>query len=125
MQTRAVRDGDDYIVNGQKIWTSGGHLAKWCMLLVRTNTEAPKHKGISFLLVDMESLGIQDRPLINMLGSHAFNEIFFEDVRVPCRNLVGQEDQGWYVATTTLDYERSGISRIIWAPHSRRDSRLY
>jgi alkylation response protein AidB-like acyl-CoA dehydrogenase len=114
LQTRAVRDGDDYVVNGQKIWNSGGHLADWCMLLVRTDPEAAKHRGISYLLVDMKSPGVEVRPLINMMSSHAFNEIYFEDVRVPRRNLVGEENRGWYVATTTLDYERSGIARIMW-----------
>ena len=111
---RAVLDGDDYVLNGQKIWNSGGHLADWCMMLVRTDPDAPKHRGISFLLMDMKSPGVTVRPLVNMLGSHAFNEIFLEDVRVPRSNLVGEENRGWYVATTTLDYERSGIARIAW-----------
>ncbi len=114
LQTRAVRDGDDYVINGQKIWTSGAHNADWCMLLVRTDPDAPKHRGISYLLMDMKSPGVQVRPLINILGSHAFNEIFLEDVRIPRSNLVGDENRGWYVATTTLDYERSGIARIMW-----------
>ena len=114
LQTRAVLDGDDYVVNGQKIWTSGAHHADWCMLLVRTDPDAPKHRGITYLLMDMKSPGVTVRPLVNMLGSHAFNEIFLEDVRVPRSNVVGEENRGWYVATTTLDYERSGISRIAW-----------
>ena len=114
LQTRAVLDGDDYVVNGQKIWTSGAHQADWCMLLVRTDPDAPKHRGITYLLMDMKSPGVTVRPLVNMLGSHAFNEIFLEDVRVPRSNVVGEENRGWYVATTTLDYERSGISRIAW-----------
>ena len=114
LQTRAVLDGDDYVLNGQKIWNSGGHLADWCMMLVRTDPAAPKHRGISFLLMDMKSAGVTVRPLVNMLGTHAFNEIFLEDVRVPRSNLVGEENRGWYVATTTLDYERSGIARIAW-----------
>ena len=114
LQTRAVLDGDDYIINGQKIWNSGGHLADWCMLLVRTDPDAPKHRGITYLLMDMKSPGVTVRPLTNMLGSHAFNEIFMEDVRVPRSNVVGEENRGWYVATTTLDYERSGIARIAW-----------
>ena len=115
LQTRAVRDGDDYVVNGQKIWTSGAHRADWCMLLVRTDPEAPKHKGISYLLMDMRSPGITVKPIINMLEAHAFNEVWMEDVRVPVRNLVGEENRGWYVAATTLDYERSGISRVAWS----------
>jgi len=86
LQTRAVRDGDDYVVNGQKIWTSGAHTADWCMLLVRTDPEARKHKGISYLLMDMRSPGITVKPIINMLDAHAFNEMWMEDVRVPRRD---------------------------------------
>ncbi|HML99267.1 MAG TPA: acyl-CoA dehydrogenase family protein [Tepidiformaceae bacterium] len=112
LQTRAVRDGDDYIVNGQKIWTTGAHHADWCFLLVRSNPDAPKHKGISFLLVDMKSPGITVRPIINMAGYHEFNEVFFEDVRVPVRNRVGEENNGWYVAMTLLDFERSNVASI-------------
>ena len=83
LQTRAVRDGDDYVVNGQKIWTSGGHVAKWMILLARTDPDAPKHRGITYFIVDMKSPGLTVRPLINMADSHEFNEVFFEDVRVP------------------------------------------
>ncbi len=104
IQTRAVRDGDDYIVNGQKIWTSGAHGAHWMILLARTDPEAPKHKGISYFLLDMKSPGITVRPLLNMVGSHDFNEVFFDNVRVPAENLVGEENRGWYVGTTTLDF---------------------
>ena len=111
LQTRAVRDGDDYIVNGQKIWTSGGHRANQMFCLVRTDPEAPKHRGISFLLIDdiKNTPGLTIRPLINMANRHHFNEVFFEDVRVPAANLVGEENRGWYVAMTLLDFERSGI----------------
>jgi alkylation response protein AidB-like acyl-CoA dehydrogenase len=112
LQTRAVRDGDDYVVNGQKIWTTGAHHADWCFLLVRTDPEAPKHKGISFLLVDMKSPGISVRPIVNMAGFHEFNEVFFEDVRVPVSNRVGEENNGWYVAMTLLDFERSNVASI-------------
>ena len=112
LQTRAVRDGDDYVVNGQKIWTTVAHHADWCFLLVRTDPDAPKHKGISFLLVDMKTPGITVRPLINMAGYHEFNEVFFEDVRVPVRNRVGEENRGWYVAMTLLDFERSNDASI-------------
>ena len=115
LQTRAVRDGDDFVVNGQKIWTSHAQGADWCMLLARTDPDAPKHRGISFLMMEMRSPGVEVRPLVNMLGSPAFNEIFMADVRVPRRNLVSEENRGWYVATTTLDYERSGIGRVMWA----------
>ncbi len=111
LQTRAVRDGDDYVINGHKIWTSGGHRANQMFCLVRTNPEAPKHRGISFLIVDdiKHASGLEIRPLINMANRHHFNEVFFEDVRVPARNLVGEEDRGWYIGMTLLDFERSGI----------------
>jgi alkylation response protein AidB-like acyl-CoA dehydrogenase len=113
LQTRAVRDGDDYVVNGQKIWTSGGHLAKWMILLARTDPDAPKHRGISYFIVDMKSPGVSVRPLINMADSHEFNEVFFEDVRVPKKNLIGDENRGWYLAQTTLSFERSNIGSAI------------
>jgi alkylation response protein AidB-like acyl-CoA dehydrogenase len=115
LQTRAERQGDDFIINGQKIWTSEGQFADWMILLARTNSEAPKHRGISYFLVDMKSPGISIQPLINLMNSHAFNQVFFDNVRVPAANLVGEENRGWYVATTTLDFERTGISRVIWA----------
>jgi alkylation response protein AidB-like acyl-CoA dehydrogenase len=109
LQTRAVRDGDEYVINGQKIWTSGAHTADWLFALVRTDPEAPKHRGISFLMMDKNSPGLSVRPLINMANRHHFNEVFFEDVRIPRRNLVGEENRGWYVGMTLLDFERSGI----------------
>ena len=112
LQTRATRDGDDYLVTGQKIWTTGAHHADWCFLLVRTNLEAPKHRGISFLLVDMKSPGITVNAIPNMGGLHEFNEVFFEDVRVPVANRIGEEDGGWYVAMTLLDFERSNVASI-------------
>ena len=111
LQTRAVRDGDDYVINGSKIWTSGGHRANQMFTLVRTDPDAPKHKGISFLIIDdlKNTPGVSIRPLINMAYHHHFNEVFFEDVRVPIANRIGDEDRGWYVGMTLLDYERSGI----------------
>ena len=113
LQTRAVRDGDDYILNGQKIWTSGAHLADSIFMLVRTDPDAPKHRGITFLLVDdIRAPGITVRPLINMAWEHGFNETFFEDVRVPI-NPVGEENRGWYVGMTLLDFERSSIGGAI------------
>ena len=115
LTTRAVRDGDEYVVNGQKIWTSNAHLAQWVFMLVRTNPDAPKHRGISYLMVDMSTPGITVRPLLQLTGRHGFNEVFFDDVHVPVRNRVGEEDRGWYVATTTLDFERSGIERVLTA----------
>ncbi len=110
LQTRAIRDGDDFVVNGQKIWTSGGHRANWMFLLARSDPDAPKHRGISFLLLDIKNTpGVTVRPLINMANRHHFNEVFFEDVRIPAKNLVGEENRGWYVGMTLLDFERSGI----------------
>jgi alkylation response protein AidB-like acyl-CoA dehydrogenase len=113
LKTRAVRDGDDYLITGQKIWASGAHAADWMILLARTDPEAPKHKGISYFLLDMKSPGITIRPLVNMLGSHEFNEVFLEDVRVPRENLLGEENRGWYVAAATLDFERSGVANAV------------
>jgi alkylation response protein AidB-like acyl-CoA dehydrogenase len=111
LSTRAVRDGDDYVLNGQKIWTSGGHRANQMFTLVRTDPDAPKHRGISFLLIDdiKNVPGLTLRPLVNMAGRHHFNEVFFEDVRVPVANRIGEENRGWYVGMTLLDFERSGI----------------
>ncbi len=113
LQTRAVKDGDDYVINGQKIWTSGAHVAHHMILLARTDPDAPKHKGISYFIVDMKSAGITVRPLVNMANNHDLNEVFFENVRVPKENLIGEENRGWYVGTTTLDIERSGIATSV------------
>src|SRR5713101_7934152 len=117
LQTRAVEDSDDFIVNGQKVWTSGAHHADLCILLARTDPNAPKHKGISYLLVDMHSPGVTVKPLVQLTGERGFNEVFFEDVRVPKKNLVGAKNQGWQVAVTTLAFERSSIGSA-----SARDS---
>jgi alkylation response protein AidB-like acyl-CoA dehydrogenase len=106
LRTRALDRGDHFIVNGQKVWTSGAHFAHWILLLVRTNPEAPRHQGISCLLVDMATPGITVRPLVLMTGHRHFNEVFFTDVVVPKANLLGPLHQGWKVATTTLMYER-------------------
>ncbi|MCH8815269.1 MAG: acyl-CoA dehydrogenase family protein [Chloroflexi bacterium] len=113
LQTRAVRDGDDYVINGQKIWTSGAHFANWMILIARTDQDAPKHKGISYFLLDMKTPGITTSPLIDMMGNHAFNEVFFDNVRVPREALLGEENRGWYMATTTLDFERSSIGGAV------------
>jgi alkylation response protein AidB-like acyl-CoA dehydrogenase len=111
LQTKAVLDGDDFVVNGQKIWTSLGQYADWCILLVRTDSNAPKHRGISYLLVDMHSPGITVRPLKQITGNSEFNETFFDNVRVPKHNLIGEINDGWRIAMTTLTYER-GISSL-------------
>ena len=114
LQTRAVRDGDEFVINGQKIWTSGAHTADAIFLLARTDPSAPKHRGISFLLVDdIKTPGLSVRPLIDMGDHHYFNETFFEDVRIPARNLVGEENRGWYVGMTLLDFERSNIGGAV------------
>jgi alkylation response protein AidB-like acyl-CoA dehydrogenase len=109
LKTRAVKDGDDWVINGDKIWTSNAHRSEWCILLARTDPAAPKHKGISFFLVDMKTPGITVQPTINMANVHSFNQVFFEDVRVPNSALLGHENQGWYIAAMTLDYERSSL----------------
>jgi alkylation response protein AidB-like acyl-CoA dehydrogenase len=113
LQTRAVMDGDDFVINGQKIWTSGAHRADRMMLLARTDPDAPKHKGISCFVLDMRAPGVSVRPLTNMAEMHSFNEVFFDNVRVPKKDLLGELHRGWYVATTTLDFERSGIISAI------------
>ncbi|MBN9492668.1 acyl-CoA dehydrogenase family protein [bacterium] len=118
LQTRAIRDGDDYVINGQKIWTSGAHRANWMFMLARTDPDAPKHRGISYFLIDMKTPGINVRPLINMGNMHSFNEVFFEDVRVPASNIVGEVNRGWYVGATTLDFERSSIGSAVGHRHN-------
>ena len=112
LQTRAVLDGDDFIINGQKIWNSLGTHADRCQLYVRTDPDAPKHKGISCLLVDLNTPGIEVRGLRTMTGEIPFAEIFFTDVRVPASRLLGELNKGWYVAMTTLSYERAGVARM-------------
>ena len=109
LQTSAVRDGDEYVVNGQKIWTSGGHLADWGWLAARTDPDAPKHKGITMFMVDMKSQGVSTQPLVNIAGHHSFNEVFFEDVRIPADQVVGEVNRGWYHMAVALDFERSGV----------------
>ena len=109
LQTRAVEVGDEYVIDGQKTWCSYGHLADYCWLAARTDPDAAKHKGISMFIVDMKTPGITVRPLINVLNRHSFNEVFFDGVRVPKENLVGEKNNGWYQLVIALDFERSSI----------------
>ena len=110
IKTKAVLDGDSFVVTGQKVWTSWARYADVCMCLVRTDTEAPKHKGITFLLVDMKSPGVTVRPLTQINGDADFNEVFFEDVRVPRKNVVGELNKGWDIAITCLMHERQTLT---------------
>lgn len=112
LRSRAVRDGDHFVVNGQKIWTSLGYRADWCQLYVRTDPDAPKHKGISCLIVDMSLPGIEVRPLVTLNGDADFAEMFFNEVRVPANALLGPLNGGWQIATTTLSHERAGAARL-------------
>lgn len=109
LQTSAIEDGDDFIINGQKIWTSGAQHSQWIFLLARTDPTVPKHKGISYFLTDMKTPGITVQPLIDMSGGHHFNQVFFDNVRVPRFGLLGEKNRGWYMATTTLSFERAGV----------------
>jgi alkylation response protein AidB-like acyl-CoA dehydrogenase len=109
LATRASEVGDYFVVNGQKVWTTDAHSADWCILLCRTDPDAPKHRGISYLLVDMRAAGVTVRPLTQITGDANFNEMFFDEVKVPKENLVGEKNQGWQVAITTLMFERTSI----------------
>ncbi|MBD0416719.1 acyl-CoA dehydrogenase family protein [Oryzicola mucosus] len=112
LRTSAIRDGDDYVINGQKIWTSTAHDANWMFCLVRTNTTGKKQEGISFVLIDMATPGITVRPIITIDGEHHTNEVFFDNVRVPIANRVGEENKGWDYAKFLLGNERTGIARV-------------
>src|SRR6478752_4794632 len=110
VKTKAVRDGDDWLVTGQKVWTTLAHHAKWCMLVARTDPDAPKHQGLTYFLMDMEQEGVQVRPLVQITGEGEFNEIFIEGARIPEENVVGGVGNGWAVAITTLMNERAGLA---------------
>ncbi|MDA0815402.1 MAG: acyl-CoA dehydrogenase family protein [Chloroflexi bacterium] len=114
VQMRAVREDGEYVLNGQKVWTSGAQHADWMCAIVRTDPEAdPKHRGISFLIFDTRTEGISIRPIVDMTDQEPFNETFFEDVRVPVTQRVGEENRGWYVAMAMLDFERSGVGGAV------------
>jgi alkylation response protein AidB-like acyl-CoA dehydrogenase len=113
LRTRAVLDGDHYVVNGQKVWTSLGVQADWLFVLVRTDPEARKHKGITFLLVDKQTPGVTVRPIVDIRGDTPFAEVFFDDARIPVANRVGEENGGWYVAMSALSFERAGIGATV------------
>jgi alkylation response protein AidB-like acyl-CoA dehydrogenase len=113
LATRAILDGDEWVINGQKIWTSEAHTANWIFVLCRTNPMAPKHKGISFLLCPMDQPGIEARPIINMAGSHEFNEVFFTDARTSVTNVIGEANDGWRVANQLLAFERGDDATVV------------
>jgi alkylation response protein AidB-like acyl-CoA dehydrogenase len=124
LQTEARLDGDNYVVNGQKVWTSYGWVGDWCELVVRTDANAPKHKGLTVLLVDMKSPGFEVRPLRQMTGESEFNELFFRDVRVPVENVLGRVNDGWNVAVSTLMYERGSFGARLYLLFKRNINRL-
>ncbi len=124
LQTEARLDGHHYIVNGQKVWTSFGWIGDWCELVVRTDADAPKHKGLTVLLVNMKSPGVEVRPLRQMTGESEFNELFFRDVRVPVENVLGKVNDGWNVAVSTLMYERGSFGARLHLLFKRNIDRL-
>lgn len=124
LRTEATLDGDHFIVNGQKTWTSFGHYADWCFAVVRTDANAPKHKGLTYMLVDMHSPGVTVRPLKQMTGESEFNEVFFENVRVPVENVVGKINGGWDIAIATLMFERGTLGASLQITFKRQIERL-
>ncbi len=113
LQTRAVEDGDDYIIAGQKVWTTGAHITNYIYLVARTDPEAPKHRGISEFFIEANLPGITIRPLIDITGEHHFNEVFFDGVRIPKKSMIGEKNKGFYQILNQLDYERSGMERLM------------
>lgn len=116
LSTTAVRDGDEWVVNGQKVWTTGAHYSKFGILIARTNPDAPKHKGITYFICPMDAPGIEIRTIRNIAGADSFNEVFFTDVRIPHANVVGEVDEGWRLAKVTLGNERVSLSTggVLW-----------
>lgn len=110
LKTRAVKDGDEWVVTGQKVWTTFAQYAKWCMLVARTDPDAPKHKGLTYFLMDMKQDGVEAKPLVEITGEGEFNEVFINEARIPDANVVGQVGEGWNVAITTLMNERAGLA---------------
>lgn len=133
ISTTAVKDGDDYIVNGQKVWSTIAHLADYAWMIVRTDPESEKHRGCSLMLIDNKSPGVEIRPIINIVGVHSFNEVFFDNVRVPKRNLIGEENMGFYHMMLALDFERlmvgiGGFKRVFeefveYVKNTKRDGK--
>jgi alkylation response protein AidB-like acyl-CoA dehydrogenase len=121
VQTRAVEDGDDYVVNGQKVWTTGGHYSDWAILLVRTDPAAPKHRGLTYLLLDMHSPGVTVRPLRQITGHAEFNEVFLDNVRIPRHLQIGEKNRGWHIAVGTLTFERSALATTVQRENTLND----
>lgn len=124
VSTMAIKEGDRYIVNGQKVWTSYAHMSDFCLLLVRSDPDTAKHKGLSYLLVDMKAPGVDVRPMTQITGESEFNEIFFDNVEVPVDMLVGQENMGWQIAITTLMFERVMGDVVIGAAYEKNITRM-
>ncbi len=110
LKTRAVKDGDEWVVTGQKVWTTFAQYAKWCMLVARTDPDAPKHQGLTYFLMDMEQEGVEAKPLVQITGEGEFNEVFINEARIPDENIIGKVGEGWTVAITTLMNERAGLA---------------
>ena len=125
LKTRAVKDGDEWVVTGQKVWTSGAQYSKWCMLVARTDNEAAKHKGLTYFLMDMEQEAVQVRPLKQITGSDEFNELFIEEARIPDENVLGGVGNGWKVALTTLMNERAGLAFFLQVRLRQQLDRLF
>ncbi len=125
LQTRAVLEGDEWVINGQKIWTSQAHVADWILLLARTDPNAPKHRGITMFLADMRTPGVSVRPIVDMTGGHHFNETFFDNVRVPKENVIAEVNRGWYAGMTLLDFERSGVEYAALARRALDETRKF